>query len=294
MSQSARKWDARSALRFGKPASRVPDSVGLPPKDLPGGFGLPNDGAIESADTDWYWLRGVSLRGEGKRLSGGHRQDDLRVGRLGPSQSSPLAIAVADGVGGSDLSAIGARLACQAALTHLSDTYRDDGVADVRGLPLKVGGVLVRWADRNGVDSARLSTTLAVAVVERADAGGANGRILTVGDSGSSIVDNDGIRAVGVPEPRSVVGVFADTQTAALPLCSDDFCYSEQYLRPGTTLLCWTDGFEPLLCFSDSHNHFRSVFETRPPPAIAEFVWMVDARLKSYDDDRTVAAIWIR
>lgn len=295
VSDSAPLGPARPALRFGTPVSRVPDTIGYPPEAPPSGSEVPNDVALESADTEWYSIRGVSIRGEGKRLAGGHRQDDLRVARLGYGKSSPVIIAIADGVGNADLSATGARLACQFAIGYVRESATT-GPYDPAALASAVQAGLFSWAGDKGLDPSRLATTLVVALIEPDEGGGAVARVTAVGDSGASVVESHEIRPVFAASDGGAVDgdMFANAPTRALPVDGVPSAHTVVELAPGSALLLWTDGFEPLLKFSESRNYFRDVFAAFPPPAGADFLWMVDARLKSYDDDRTVVAAWIR
>lgn len=261
---------------FGLPTAAGNELVGRTPPDM----------HLETSELAWAAVRAASLRGDAKRYAGLPRQDSLGLLRVGSQRSPALCVVVADGVGSSAQSHHGSAEACARAVKHVGDA---DDPREAGGAALidEVRSHLLTVAADLGTDPKALSTTLVVAYLSPVDGGGAEGWVTCVGDSGYTVVGDTGELAAPSDE------LLHDTTTAALPTAVGEIRHRELVLSGNQTLLLWTDGFEPMLQLPGVRHHFEQVFAS-PPPAPAEFLWHLDTRLKSYDDDRTVAAVWVR
>ncbi|WP_433802981.1 protein phosphatase 2C domain-containing protein [Actinomycetospora sp. CA-084318] len=250
-------------------------------------------------------VRGASVRGLAHRHAGIVRQDDYCV--RWTDDDRHLVIAVTDGVSAGRFSheaaGVAARQSCEVVAGWLRSCAPEEILWDH---VLKVVGdaVVTRGRGllrRRGEDveslstlelAGWLSTTLIVAVMdlESDDEGRLAVTVLRVGDSTAWVRGVDG----GWSSPFAVKNEgeqIASSATSALPHVTG-FETAAVMLVDGEVLALMTDGVgDPL---GDGHGEvgaFLAGAWAQPPSGLA-FAAQVDFARKSFDDDRTVVAVW--
>jgi serine/threonine protein phosphatase PrpC len=239
-------------------------------------------------------VRAASVRGLSKRFVGGPRQDDLCLGMH--SSTSTLIAAVADGVSAAPRSDLGAALAVRyaaAAVARQLDVggggeARDaggSGEVDWTNVFEQATWALVSEERRLGVPAGSLATTLLVATVQ-AD----RVEVAAVGDSpafrlrgkaydplvGQPARDDDLIGGGVLALPRDVGSVEVGACT----------------LEPGDVLLLCTDGVALPLGRGEGELGQAFARELATPPDVVDFARLLDFSRSTYDDDRTLVAVW--
>ncbi len=247
-------------------------------------------------------VRAASVRGLQKRYDGGPRQDDLAL-RL-HNQTGTLVVAVADGVSGASRSDLGAALAVRHA-TAAVIRQLDQGaeVLDWEDVFGQAAWALVEehrravGDPRAGVDDAAVSlaTTLLVAAIVGADDGvDATGarvpsvQLAAVGDSPALIL-GDGVFTHVVGDAGSDDGLLAGAVNA-LPRSVHAIQQGTSRLEPASVLLLCTDGLALPLAGGEVGRTFARELER--PPDVIDFARLLDFSRSTYDDDRTLVAVW--
>ncbi|MBV1850041.1 protein phosphatase 2C domain-containing protein [Catellatospora tritici] len=248
------------------------------------------DTICDGWSTPDFTVRMASCRGDAHRATGQPRQDHA-VTTLHPSGA--LLFAVMDGVSSAPLSHLGAELTGHTVLQALWDAV------DVRP-PWEE--VFQRAADallssRQGLRPAesaehverRLGTTVVAGVVT-ATTGGPLARVARIGDSGAWWLRGGSYRSVFDPKGRGAATV--DSRVAGLPRVPARVESEEVLLSRGSVLLVATDGIgDPL---GDGTGLVGQLFSTAlaEPPPLLGFAHLVDFARETFDDDRTLLAIW--
>jgi Protein phosphatase 2C len=236
-------------------------------------------------------VRAASVRGLSKRYVGGPRQDDLCLAMHAATRT--LIAAVADGVSGAARSDLGAALAVRyatAAVARQLDASGDAGEVDWANVFEQSAWALHSEAERTGEDAGSLATTLLVATVCAGDSDAVSVQAAAVGDSPAfrlhgrhydPVVDSrpseDGLIGGGVQAlPR-------DARPVEVGACS---------LEPGRVLLLCTDGVALPLAGGDSELGRALARELVTPPDVVDFARLLDFSRSTYDDDRTLVAVW--
>jgi serine/threonine protein phosphatase PrpC len=261
------------------------------------------DGAAHEALT----VRAASVRGDSHRYHSEPRQDSLAVTRIGEQGADELLLlAVADGVGSAARSHVGSQQACRLAALYLdtvaaelaaalreSDPARFAGAADPA--LRHVATLLAHQARERGEDPGAYATTLRMLLVPLDPAVRVRG-FLAVGDGGTALL-RDGRWYLGItdPDPHSDGegdGVI-DTRTAALPHSHRAQAQLLGPAQPGDVLVLCTDGLStPLAGDAGMRDFLGRAWGAGPVPAPADFLWQLQYRVKSYDDDRTAVVLW--
>ncbi|MGW6864810.1 protein phosphatase 2C domain-containing protein, partial [Streptomyces sp. NPDC054912] len=275
-----------SAARPDVEAAAVPDTV--------------LDGAAYGPLT----VRAASVRGDAHRYHAEPRQDSLCVARLGDPDGTAglLLLAVADGVGSAARSHLGSALVCRETVRlldeyaeELSECLRAGNERSLNGLVNsavgRIADRLVRTAEEAGHRPGDYATTLRVLLVPLDPA--VRGRLLlTVGDGGTALL-RDGVWQLDVlgDAQRPGTGII-DTGTPALPSTR----HAEVDLvttLPGDLLVLSTDGLSTMLAGDGGSRDFLGrAWGGGAPPGLADFLWQLQYRVKSYDDDRTAVCLW--
>jgi len=237
-------------------------------------------------------VRAASVRGLSKRYAGGPRQDDICL-RL-HADSSTLIAAVADGVSGAPRSELGAALAVRYATAAVARQL-DDGRESIDWGPVfgQAAWALVEEQRRAsgdasvGVDEAAgsLATTLLVATVRDGDV-----QVAAVGDSPAFVLAGKEYDAlVGWPTGGDdLIGGGVES----LPRFSGSVEASRRSLDPGSVLLLCTDGLALPLAGGAGEVGVALARELTRPPDAVDFARLLDFSRATYDDDRSLIAVW--
>jgi serine/threonine protein phosphatase PrpC len=242
-------------------------------------------------------VRAASVRGLLKRYAGTPRQDDLCLRLHEPTRT--LVAAVADGVSGAPRADLGAALAVRQAAAVVSHQL-DAGATELdwRDVFDQAAWALVEEQRRHtgdpnaGVEeaAAALATTLVVAAVSAGE-DGARVQLAAVGDSPGLMLRGDEFRVV-VAEPEDGDGLLGGG-VQALPRVPRGPYERSCSLEEDEVLLLCTDGLAVPL--ADGQNEVGRVLArelARPPEAI-DFARLLDFSRSTYDDDRSLVAVWL-
>ncbi|GHH87196.1 protein phosphatase 2C domain-containing protein [Streptomyces capitiformicae] len=261
------------------------------------------DIVVDGAAYGSLTVRAASVRGDSHRYQSEPRQDSLALTRIGePGRDELLLLAVADGVGSAARSHVGSQEACRLAALHLdaasaelTEALRagDQGrfASLVETQMQRVGTLLTHHAHERGDDPAAYATTLRCLLVPQDPEIRTRG-FLAVGDGGTAL-----LRAaewhLALTDPEQGDDGMIDTRTAALP---HDHGVRARLLGPalpGDVLVLCTDGLSaPLAGDGGMRDFLRSAWGSGTAPAPADFLWQLQYRVKSYDDDRTAVVLW--
>jgi serine/threonine protein phosphatase PrpC len=259
------------------------------------------DVVIDGWSTDAITLRGVSLRGHLHRYNGAPRQDDFALHHLPDGRVIAL---VADGVSGAPQSHIGASTATRQAAEWLHTNLGADLAAtDWVGLLKSTAWALTERAQTLlGLvepDPVRaeeqLATTLMCAVIEPVGPGALRAHLVGAGDSAAWLLSAGRFTQIlgGKTEPESGI---TSSAVVGLPRVAAEVTAVEVDVKGDEVLLIATDGIGDPLGTGQGGvgNLFRDVL-TRPcPPSLIEFAHAVDFSRETFDDDRTLVAVWPR
>jgi len=246
-------------------------------------------------------LRFASVRGAKHRYYRQPRQDSARAAAHEPTGS--VVFAVADGVSSAADAQLGAVEACRAALDcmlHLLS--QGPGPLDFRAVAGHAAErlrQLAQWGlggrEPQPADVAALYATTLVAGVVRPEPGGPVVELFRIGDSGAWLLD----RSSGRYQSLFAAKTGADTplvtnEVSPLPRVPAQLERIVARLATPLTLLVGTDGFgDPL---GDGDGQVGALFArhltTAPPP-----LWLahlLDFSRETFDDDRTLLAVWPR
>ncbi|HUB03658.1 MAG TPA: protein phosphatase 2C domain-containing protein [Solirubrobacteraceae bacterium] len=237
-------------------------------------------------------VRAASVRGLWKRYTGGPRQDDICL-RL-HADSGTLIAAVADGVSGAPRSDLGAALAVRyatAAVARFLD--RGPGSIDWAAVFEQAAWALVEEHRRAsgdgdaGVEEASrlMATTLLVATVSGSDV-----EVAAVGDSPAFVLAGKEYDAL-VGEPQRVDG-FIGGGVDALPRSAGSVSVARGSLDGGAVLLLCTDGLAMPLAGGTGEVGRTLARELARPPDVVDFARLLDFSRSTYDDDRSLVAVW--
>jgi len=297
----------RSAVAVTRPAVRTarlrrgPLVIGEPapviePR-LSGGDPYRPDAIADGGHAHGLTVRAASVRGLAKRYAGEQRQDDLCLRWHEPSRT--LIAAVADGVSAAPRSHLGAALAVRHAATALGrqlDGQPDPGQFDWDEVFRCAAWALLdehRRSDAGGnlqSASAELATTLLLATVT-AEGGAARAQLAGVGDSRALVRTASGALQI-LGEPAANEGPLLVPATEALPRTAVPEWSLCRTLGAGEVLLLATDGF--VLPLGDGSGQVGEVFarELAHPPSVLDFARLLDFSRSTFDDDRTLVAVW--
>ena len=271
---------ARGPLTIGEPAPAIEPRLAAGEPYRP-------DTIADGGAAFGLTVRAASVRGLQKRFVGGPRQDDLCLRLHAPTES--LIAAVADGVSGAPRSDLGAALAVRYATAAVARQL-DDGAIDWLGVFEQAAWALVSEERRAGEDAGSLATTLLVAVIGASDPDRVTVEVAAVGDSPAFVLrDRDYDPIVGeLPQPGELIG----GGVAALPRDARTVQASSCALEPGGVLLLCTDGVA--LPLAGGTGDLGSAFarELANPPDVVDFARLLDFSRSTYDDDRTLIAVW--
>jgi serine/threonine protein phosphatase PrpC len=138
------------------------------------------------------------------------------------------------------------------------------------------------------VDRSTLATTMVVAGI-----GGDDGnrwvRAVRVGDSDGYLVRDGQWHLLFPAEDES--SVISSTNTESLPSEAPALQVAEHEVLPGDVIVLCTDGFSGTLNGAGRSAYLAEQWGSSVP-SLTELLWHVDAMVRSYGDDRSVAVWW--
>lgn len=318
LESAARDSEFSGSLSTGSPLGRTdedgplvppalkPIAVGRPtvvfePKPIESEFrSIPYrpDTVIDGWSSDLFTVRAASLRGYLHRYNGTPRQDDFAL--LLRANGRQLLVAVADGVSGAKQSHIGSTTAVRYAVQWLDANLPDDADdCDWGALAENTAWALVEQAsalfeiDKNAEEAEQLvATTLVCAVIGFHEGGEATAHLVGIGDSGAWILSSGSYRTVEGGKKESDSGM-ASSAVSGLPRVPDELGAVRVTIESDEVLLLATDGVgDPLgPGTGDLGGLFNSML-TDGIPTMAAFAYTLDFSRETFDDDRTLVAVW--
>lgn len=269
---------ARGPLTIGEPAPVIEPRLAVGEPYRP-------DTIADGGSVFGLTVRAASVRGLQKRFVGGPRQDDLCLGVH--AATGTLIAAVADGVSAAPRSDLGAALAVRYATAAVARQL-DDGVIDWTNVFEQAAWALLSEEGRLGEDAGSLATTLLVAAISAHDEVAV--QVAAVGDSPAFRLwgrNYDLVVGAG-PQDDELIGggVLALPRDAGSPevgACA---------LGPGEALLLCTDGVALPLAGGEGALGRTLARELGTPPDVVDFARLLDFSRSTYDDDRTLIAVW--
>lgn len=243
-----------------------------------------------------FVVRMASVRGNAHRYAGRYRQDS--AGTVLHPSSGALAFAVLDGVSSAPMAHLGAQLAGQAALSELTGMLDAATAIDWRKVLTAAAEALLdhptygqRPDEPTAAVERRLGTTIVAGVV-RPTAAGAVATLVRAGDSGAWLLYRSAFTNLFEPK-HSGHGTFSSA-VSALPRLPDRTDPVEVPVPPGSVLLVGTDGIgDPLGDGTGLVGELLARVLERPPPMLG-LAHAIDFSRDTFDDDRTLLAVWPR
>lgn len=263
-------------------------------------------------------VRAASLRGHFHRYNGAPRQDDMAVTLR--DETGQLIVAVADGVSSASQSHIGSTIAVRYATQwlHASLATGAPSLIDWRGLVESTAWALVEQSDvlfsihtsgdgdgnghaagsNGGVEVAQaeqlLATTLICGVVEPDPGGGATAHLVHVGDSAAWLLSGSSLARIAGGKPAAGEEGLISSAVTALPRVPLELDATSYRVEPGEVLLLGTDGIgDPLGGGSGEVGDLFVSLLGNGVPSLIEFAHHVDFSRETFDDDRTLVAVWV-
>jgi serine/threonine protein phosphatase PrpC len=260
------------------------------------------DVALDGWSTDSVTVRGVSLRGHLHRYNGAPRQDDFAVHHLPDGR---VIVAVADGVSESPQSHLGSSIAVTQAVdwirTNLGPNTADlDWTALIKNTAYALAARAQTLFGLDEPDPVRaeqeMATTLVCAVIEPVKPGLLGAHLVAVGDSSAWVLTAGEFNEVLSGKATVSEGGIASSAVSALPRVPTQITPTVIEFLGDAILLIGTDGIgDPLGSGEGSVGDlFRNVLARPSPPSLIEFAHAVDFSRETFDDDRTLVAVWPR
>ncbi|WP_405798599.1 protein phosphatase 2C domain-containing protein [Streptomyces sp. NBC_01506] len=241
------------------------------------------------------------MRGAKHRYYGQPRQD---AARAAPHEATgSIVFAVADGVSSATTPELGAVEACRATVERmlhlLSQGQEPPDFQDVAALAAdrlcRLARSRLNKEEVEPAEVAGLYATTLVAGVVRPDPAGPVVDLCRIGDSGAWLLDRSTGRYRQLFDSKTGTdAVLVSNEVTPLPYVPDPLPRISTRLAPHDVLLIGTDGFgDPL---GDGDGQVGSLFARHlaEPPTSLWFAHLVDFTRETFDDDRTLLAIWPR
>lgn len=285
-------------ITVGSPSPTVePSAIATAYSSLP----FRPDVVIDGWSTDAITVRGVSQRGHMHRYNGAPRQDDFAVHQLPDGR---VIVLVADGVSGAPQSHIGAStVAKQAAEWLHSNLGHEVSSTDWSALLKSAAWALTERAQTLlGLDAPdplraeeELATTLVCAVIEPTGPRTLRAHLVSAGDSAAWLLSAGEFVEIVTGKTVSATGI-ASSAVIGLPRVPTEVTPKIVDIANNDVLLIATDGIgDPLGSGQGGVGDlFRDVLTKPSPPSLIEFAHAVDFSRETFDDDRTLVAVWPR
>src|SRR5664280_756229 len=243
-------------------------------------------------------VRAASVRGDGHRFEGAPRQDDFALGYH--EDSGTVVVAVSDGVSSATDSAVGATAACRYTVGAALDLL-DRGQCIQWGELVRGAAWAVVEAHRQLTQTPRdpsaaeryCACTLIAAAIRPGKDGCAEVSGAGVGDSALGVLAGDRIDRLTGGKPDDDSGIVAQA-VVGLPRVPAELAEVRYTQRAGEVLLIGTDGiWDPLGAGTGLLGDLlRAALGTGPPDQV-QFCRIVDFSRETFDDDRTLVAVWL-
>ncbi len=204
-----------------------------------------------------------------------------------------LALAVADGVGNAAASHLGSAFASRTiveseALLHEIVSTSTPGSVSLRD----ISTFLLSAAADNGVAGSEVSTTLTVAVVldDPTPAGDVSVVLAQIGDSPAYKLSDGAWLELVCPVSEPGHRELIDNSVEPLPGHHNASVWVETF-RAGESLVLTTDGVSDPIKSNTEYARALSALWADSAPAPADLLKILDATVKSFDDDRTLVGI---
>ncbi len=259
------------------------------------------DVVIDGWSTDVVTVRGVSQRGHLHRYNGAPRQDDFALHRLPDGR---VIVLVADGVSGAPQSHIGSATVTKQAADWLHSNL-DDDLAHTDWLALlksTAWALTERAQSLLGLDAPdpvraeeELATTLVCAVIEPTGGQTLRAYLTSAGDSVAWLLSGGQFVEIVAGKTMPAAGV-ASSAVVGLPRVPPEVTPRVVDIADNEVLLIATDGIGDPLGSGQGGvgNLFRELLTKPSPPSLIEFAHAVDFSRETFDDDRTLVAVWPR
>jgi hypothetical protein len=266
------------------------------PKPPLGGACYRPDTEFDGWSTPYATLRLASVRGYKHRYYGKPRQDHAQAAVHEPSGA--IVFAVADGVSSARSAELGAVLACEAAIKETIDQLDANRAFDWPRVLQRAADRLTATARRMSEDpdpalaEKLLATTLVVGAAWAAESG-LNVSLAQAGDSGAWALDQGRFHSLLTPKTDADAAVVSNA-VSPLPRVPNPPVQRELLLPAHAVLLVGTDGFGDPLGDGDGRvgELFARHLVTPPPPR--GLAHLLDFSRETFDDDRTLLALWPR
>ena len=262
----------------------------------------PPDTECDGWSTSELTLRVASVRGANHRYYRRPRQDSARAAVHEPTGT--IVFAVADGVSSAANAELGALEVCGISVCQMLHSLTQDTESidfyEIAYHSAERLHELARWRlglpDPTPAQVAQQFATTLVAGMVRPDPDGPIAELFRIGDSGAWIFDRADGRYSPLFDPKTAGEVdIVPTEVTALPYMPEPpWRPTTARLSPTQILLVGTDGFSDPL--GDGDGLVGALFArhlTTPPPP----VWLahvLDFSRETFDDDRTLLAVWPR
>ncbi|OBI77912.1 hypothetical protein A5663_21465 [Mycobacterium sp. E740] len=259
------------------------------------------DVVVDGWSTGAITMRGVSQRGHLHRYNGAPRQDDFAAHCLPDGR---VIVLVADGVSGASQSHLGASTATKQAAEWLhtqlgADLAETDWTALIKttawALTERAQSLFNLPAPDPVCAEEHLATTLVCAVIECNEPGLLYAYLVGVGDSSAWLLTGGRFIELLGAKPVSADGV-SSSAVAGLPRVPTAVTPTVVEIAAGEVLIVGTDGIGDPLGSGEGGvgNLLRDVLTRPDPPSLIEFAHAVDFSRETFDDDRTLVAVWPR
>ena len=258
------------------------------------------DTVFEGWSSAAFTMRLASTRGASHRFRAQPRQDHAEVFFREAHGSEAVVFAVADGVSNAEHGELGSMFAAQGSIHTLLRQLTAGGpldwaavLADAAAHMAAGSEVALEVSNPAAGELAKLmATTLVVGVVGEV-AGGFRVVMARVGDSGAWVLSGKTYRAVFAPK-RGAHADLMPSAVEALPRIPAQIPTVSFELRPDEVLLVGTDGFgDPLGDGTGAVGELFARWLDRVPPPRG-FAHLLDFSRDTFDDDRTLLAVWPR
>lgn len=247
------------------------------------------DIAADWLDVGLGQIRAVSARGHMHRHLGEVRQDSFAIGQ----RKNSVLMAVADGVGSAPSSHLGSAIAARRAVEagDVLALATMEPAPDSMSLESIAEEISTKAADV-GTEPRHLSTTLVVAIIAPSPQGGDDtvATLLQVGDSSAWRLHRGEWLELGPSAREGDSTSPISTGVQPLPDFWDARVWREE-LRPGDVLALMSDGVANILNANEGFSDTLADLWSTGAPAPGPLLEIVDATVKSFDDDRTFVAI---